>query len=150
MSDMLTLASTPSRFDAGRSTWPSADHDADRLAVLRARRREAVLRNRDRADRRLARHALLHGLSAPAPLSDRPAGPCTRNFRGLVGMDQRVLARPVIAYLNLAAHHVDRLSVLPTVTRNWVPFTTAARYGVVTSKCLTFFFSTSSRIEPAC
>ena len=43
-----------------------------------------------------------------------------------------------------------RDSLLPTVTRNWVPLTTAARYGVSTWKCWTFFFSTSSRIEPDC
>ena len=40
--------------------------------------------------------------------------------------------------------------VSSTVTLNWVPLTTAARYGVETSKCFTFLFSTSRRISPIC
>ena len=90
------------------------------------------------------------GLKVPEPLSDRPAD-LARDLRGLARLNERVLAGLEIRHLDLAPEHVDPgVSPCPTVTRNCVPFTTAARYGVSTWKCLTLRFSTSSRIEPAC
>ena len=117
-----------------------------RLVWLRADCSE----RRQRAHRRHARRALLDRAQGAGAAERQTGRSLRRDLRRLAWLHQRILAGLEVRHLDLAAEHIDTGSPLSTVTRNCVPFTTAARYGVSTSKCLTLRFSTSSRIEPAC
>src|SRR5260221_46125 len=98
----------------------------------------------------LAASPFRSAVNAPEPAADRPPGPCPETLAACPGRTSAYWPDLKSATSTCPLTTSTLASFLFTETRNCVPFTTAARYGVSTSKCLTLRLSTSRRIEPAC
>src|SRR5260370_13283749 len=89
-------------------------------------------------------------LKVPDPLKDNPGLPYAKAVATWPGITCATWPDLKSATSTCPLNTSTLVEAAFTETRNCVPLTTAARKGVSTSKCLTFCFSTSRRIDPAC